>query len=265
MERAHALAGSYGARIHLLHAVSPLPYPPEFGYGTQILEDLEERARRLLERAARELRGRGTEVAEHLEKSMPSWAKLEPLSLFRTWARHLPLAKALRPIGRLVLAEGALDPVDREILILRVCALCGAEYEWGVHAVSYPPHLGIPEEKVAATVYTGPEDPIWSERERLLLRLADSLHETAQVDDALFAEVAAHWSEEQVLELLLVAGFYHAVNDYCVVDELLVDLVWTDREICLAGLFVTVDIEQAFEAFTLPNDAVETYLPTIRT
>ncbi len=66
MERAHALASRYGARVHLLHAVSPLPYPPEFGYGTQILEDLEERARRLLARAARELRGRGADVAEHL-------------------------------------------------------------------------------------------------------------------------------------------------------------------------------------------------------
>lgn len=152
------------------------------------------------------------EVAEHLEKTMPAWAKFEPLALFRVWARHLPLAKALLPIGRLVLAEGRLDPRDREILILRICALCGAEYEWGVHAVSYPPRLEITPEKVEATVLASADDPIWSERERLLVGVADTLHGTAQVDDALWQDLTRHWNEEQLLEILLVAGFYHAVS-----------------------------------------------------
>lgn len=151
------------------------------------------------------------EVAEHLKGSMPGWAKLEPLALFRTWAKHLPLGAALRPIGRLVLAEGRLDPRDREILILRVCALCGAEYEWGVHVVSYPPKLGITAETVRATLRAGPEDPVWSPREALIVRLADQLHETSRVSSDLWEELAAEWSEPQLLELLLIAGFYHAV------------------------------------------------------
>lgn len=151
------------------------------------------------------------EVAEHLAGTMPAWSKLEPLALFRTWARHLPLAAALRPIGRLLLADGALDPRDREILILRVCALCGAEYEWGVHAVSYPPRLGIPEETVRATLAAPADDPVWKEREALLVRLADELHATARVGAALWEELAAAFRPEQLLELLLVAGFYHAV------------------------------------------------------
>ncbi len=152
------------------------------------------------------------EVAEHLARTMPAWTKMEPLSLFRTWARHLPLARALFPIGRHVLAEGALDPRDRELLILRVCARCGAEYEWGVHAVSYPPRLGLSQQKVEATRSAGPEDAIWEPREGLLLRVADALHDTATLDDALWQEAADVWSEEQLLELLLVVGFYHAVS-----------------------------------------------------
>jgi 4-carboxymuconolactone decarboxylase len=151
------------------------------------------------------------EVAEHLAATMPAWSKMEPLALFRTWARNLPLAVALRPIGRLVLADGALDPRDREILILRVCALCGAEYEWGVHAVSYPPRLGIPPEKVRASATARADDPLWSGREVLLLRLADELHATSRVGAALWEELAAVFRPEELLELLLVAGFYHAV------------------------------------------------------
>jgi alkylhydroperoxidase family enzyme len=151
------------------------------------------------------------EVAEHLAGSMPAWTQMQPLALFRTWARHRPLGAALRPIGRLVLSEGSLDPRDREILILRVCARCGAEYEWGVHAVSYPGRLGIPAEKVAASVTAGPDDALWSEREALLLRVADELHETSHVSPALWEALAAIFSEEQLLELLMVVGFYHAV------------------------------------------------------
>ena len=143
---------------------------------------------------------------------MPAWSEMEPLSLFRTWARHLPLARALRPIGRHVLAEGALEPRDRELLILRVCARCGAEYEWGVHAVSYPPRLGLSEEKVRATRGARADDPIWEPREGLLLRVADALHDTATLDDDLWREAAATWDEAQLLELLLVVGFYHAVS-----------------------------------------------------
>jgi len=152
------------------------------------------------------------EVAAHLEKTMPSWTKMEPLALFRIWARHLELGRALRPIGRLVLAEGTLDPVDRELLILRTCALCGAEYEWGVHAVSYPPRLGITPAQVAASRTGGPGDALWSAREALLLEIADALHETATLSDAIWERAAATWSEEQLLEILLVAGFYHAVS-----------------------------------------------------
>ncbi len=152
------------------------------------------------------------DVAEHLARAMPAWAKMEPLALFRTWARHLPLARALRPLGRHVLAEGALAPWDRELLILRTCALCGAEYEWGVHVVSYPPRLGIPEEKVRATRSARPDDPLWEPRESLLLRVADALHETATLDDGLWEEAARVWSEAELLELLVVAGFYHAVS-----------------------------------------------------
>jgi 4-carboxymuconolactone decarboxylase len=77
--------------------------------------------------------------------------------------------------------------------------------------VSYPPRLGIAPEKVRASVTARADDPLWSAREALLLRLADALHATSRVDAALWRELAAVFSPEQLLELLLVAGFYHAV------------------------------------------------------
>ena len=152
------------------------------------------------------------EVGAHLAKTMPKWSKMPPLRLFRIFARHFPLARVLFDVGGFILARGALDPADREIVILRTCARCGAEYEWGVHAVSYPPRLGITPEQVAATSASGPGDPVLSARQALLVRIADALHDTSTLDDELWAEAAGAFDEPQRLELTLVAGFYHFVS-----------------------------------------------------
>jgi alkylhydroperoxidase family enzyme len=152
------------------------------------------------------------ETAAHLAALMPKGWTGPALALFRLWARHLPMAEALRGVGRYLLAHGTLPPRDRELAILRTCARCDAEYEWGVHAVFFPPRVGLTAEQVAATRDGGPEHPAFEERERLVVRIADALHDTATVPDGLWASASAHWSEEQLLELLLVCGFYHLVS-----------------------------------------------------
>ncbi len=55
-------------------------------------------------------------------------------------------------------------------------------------------------------------DPCWSEAEALLLRLCDELHATATVSDSLWAGLRQVHSEEALLELLLLAGFYRTVS-----------------------------------------------------
>lgn len=153
------------------------------------------------------------ETAAHLAALMPkSWSG-PALALFRLWARHLPMAEALRGVGRYVLANGTLAPRDRELLILRTCARCGAEYEWGVHAVFFPARVGLSPGQVAATAVGTPDDPAFEdERDRLLLRAADALHETATIPEPLWQALAAALDETQRLELLLVCGFYHLVS-----------------------------------------------------
>jgi len=153
------------------------------------------------------------EIEAHLAKLMPkNWAG-PALRLFRLWARHLPMAEALRGVGRYVLAHGTLAPRDRELLILRTTARCDAEYEWGVHAVFFPPRVGLDEAQVVATTRTEELDEAgFAARDRLLLALADSLHDTSTVSDDLWNALAAEWSETQLLEALLVCGFYHLVS-----------------------------------------------------
>ena len=58
----------------------------------------------------------------------------------------------------------------------------------------------------------GPDAPVWSERQRLLVQLADELHDTATVSESLWTKLSGHWDSAQLIELVATAGFYHLVS-----------------------------------------------------
>jgi 4-carboxymuconolactone decarboxylase len=152
------------------------------------------------------------DVEEMLRKWMPPDAGIEPLRLFRTLVVHGSLAARMRPLGAGILGHGLLEPRDRELMIHRTCARCGAEYEWGVHAAFFGKAVGLSDLQLAATV-TGPaDDPVWSERERAVIRLADELHDAADVSDATYGELERYFTAEQILELVVTAGWYHTIS-----------------------------------------------------
>jgi alkylhydroperoxidase family enzyme len=152
------------------------------------------------------------ETAESLSKWMPPGSKIEPLKLFRTLLRNPEISSRLRALGSGILGpRSSIAPREREILIDRTAALCGCEYEWGVHAAAFGEAVGLTPEALRATAGGTPANPAWSERDALLVRLADELHQTAHVSDALWKALAAQWNTAQLIELLIIAGMYHTI------------------------------------------------------
>jgi 4-carboxymuconolactone decarboxylase len=152
------------------------------------------------------------ETQMQLAKWMPPGAPVEPLVLFRTLVVHRDLAARMRPLGSALLGHGLVQPREREIMILRTCARCGAEYEWGVHAVAFGHAVGLTDGQIAASAAGASEDPAWSDSERALMRLADELYETDGVSDLLWEELAGRWSPAQLLELIVTAGWYRTLS-----------------------------------------------------
>jgi len=148
------------------------------------------------------------DVADDLAAMMPPG--VPPLLLFRTLARSPRILRKIRH-GNL-LDRGPVERHDREVVILRTTARCGSEYEWGVHAAVFARRFGIDEAQLRATVHADWKDPFWSERDALLIRLADELHEHATLPDDLWHALRAGWSEEQLIELIVLAGFYHTIS-----------------------------------------------------
>jgi 4-carboxymuconolactone decarboxylase len=147
-----------------------------------------------------------------LQKWMPPDAGVEPLRLFRTLAIHESLFARMRPLGAGILGHGLLEPRIRELMILRTCARCGAEYEWGVHAAFFGETVGLTRDEIAATARAGADDAAWSEPERAVIRLADELHDEASVTDASYAELERHFGAAEILELVIAAGWYHTIS-----------------------------------------------------
>lgn len=151
------------------------------------------------------------EVGAMLQRWMPPGSGIEPLRLFRTLAVHPDLAARMRPLGAGILGHGRVAPRLREVMIHRTCALCGAEYEWGVHAVAFGGPLGFSDEQLASTVSGEIPPGLWSDAEELVFRLADELHATSTVSDELFAQLREHVAEDELLELVVTAGWYHTI------------------------------------------------------
>jgi alkylhydroperoxidase family enzyme len=108
-----------------------------------------------------------------------------PLVLFTTMARDRRLFFKFFNSG--LLDRGHLTIRQREIVIDRVTASCGAEYEWGVHVSVYAAKAGPTEAQIASLVAGGPDDDVWT-------------------------QLTAHHSDEAILELLMLAGTYRTVS-----------------------------------------------------
>ena len=133
-----------------------------------------------------------------------------PLLLFRTVAQNPRVLQRMMAGG--LLDRGSIPLRARELVILRTCARCRAEYEWGVHVATFAAKAGLDERQLRSTVHGSPDDDCWQADDAIVLRLADQLHDRNDVDDALWRSAADRFSAAQLVELVILAGLYHAVS-----------------------------------------------------
>jgi alkylhydroperoxidase family enzyme len=151
-------------------------------------------------------------VAEYLAATVPPGQ--EPIKLFRTLAANVEMASAMITWARHELGRRlTISLREREILIDRTCARCGCEYEWGVHVAHFGQRAGLSDAQVRSLAVGGAADPCWdSEAERLLIQAADELHEHNDVSPRLWEDLAAHYSHAQLLDIVMLCGWYHAIS-----------------------------------------------------
>ncbi len=134
----------------------------------------------------------------------------EPLLLFRVIATSERAWAKFR--NGSLLDRSPLGLRDREIVINRTTALANCEYEWGVHVAVYAKQAELTDEQIDATRNAGPSAPCWSGAEQALIAAVDALHVRATLDRAEFDRLREHYDDDQILEILMLCGFYRTVS-----------------------------------------------------
>jgi alkylhydroperoxidase family enzyme len=151
------------------------------------------------------------DVAAQLGSMMPPG--VPPIGLFRTFVRNLPMAEAMGEWGSYELSRRlSLSMRQRELVIDRVTARCGCEYEWGVHLAFFGDRVGLTNDQKRSITHGTPDDPCWPADEATLLRAVDELHDHSDLSDESASDLASILDAAQLLDLFMLAGWYHAIS-----------------------------------------------------
>lgn len=133
-----------------------------------------------------------------------------PLNIFLTLGRYPKLLKRYGVFGTHVLRKSSLTPRDREMVILRIGALCNSGYEFHQHT-RIGKEAGLTDSEIAA-LKQGPDASVWSAKDKILLSATDELHSDYFISDPTWAELKKHWTDEQIMDLIFAAGSYVMVS-----------------------------------------------------
>ena len=135
-----------------------------------------------------------------------------PLNIFGVLGRHPKLLKRFNLLGGFLLNKGLLPAREREIVILRIGWNARARYEFGQHTL-IGRRSGLTDDEIVALTRAA-DDHDWSDDDRALLALADELADDDCVSDATWARLAERWDDAELVELLVLAGFYRMVSGF---------------------------------------------------
>jgi 4-carboxymuconolactone decarboxylase len=134
-----------------------------------------------------------------------------PLNVFRTMVRHTRLAKRVNVLAGLFLTSTHVGERARELVILRTAWRARAEYEFAHHLdIAYA--AGLDDHDVKRLRMPGAKG--WEAADAALVRFADELHESADVTDTTWHEVAESYTDEAMMELVFLGGFYRTLGGF---------------------------------------------------
>jgi alkylhydroperoxidase family enzyme len=130
------------------------------------------------------------------------------LNIFRTLRHNHGVYKGFLALGGYLLGNDATVPArEREIVILRTGRNAGSEYEFGQHT-RIGRSVGLSDDEIATLAGDG----ALAGDDAALVAMVDELCADDVVSDSTWQRLRQRWSDEQLLELLVLAGYYRLVS-----------------------------------------------------
>jgi alkylhydroperoxidase family enzyme len=128
------------------------------------------------------------------------------LNFARVLIRHPGMYGAFVPYLARLIADTGLPARDRQLVCLRMLELCDDTYEQTHHAI-ISRKCGLTDDEIAAA-RSGKGATDW---DRLVLAATEELYRDQNISDAVWAALAANYSEQQLMEVVFLAGCYQTM------------------------------------------------------
>lgn len=167
-------------------------------------------------------------------RAKTAYEKLPALNIFKMLGHSGDMLEAFRIFGNQILVHSKLDPVLREIAIVRVGVLSHANYEVYQHE-EISRRLGMSEAKIRA-IHEGPWASDFSEMERLVMLFTDDVVANVRASDMSFNPLAARLSHQEMQELVITIGFYMLASRFLETFDVDIETGETPVEVKLPGM-----------------------------
>ncbi|MEU5582597.1 carboxymuconolactone decarboxylase family protein [Streptomyces huasconensis] len=170
---------------------------------------------------------------EALPETLRSLSQGRVINVYRMLGHAPRSVTQIARLGAALFADGSLGAIDRELLILIYATAFEAEYEWAQH-VPISRAAGVTDAQREAVRHSRYDAEVFTPAQQALLGFAAAAAASPHVDDARHAAVAAHYTEEQIVETLVLAGFYYLLARVCTVLDIEIDAPETDELVRMA-------------------------------
>ena len=134
------------------------------------------------------------------------------LNLYRTLAHSPGIAAGWLHLFTEIRQRAKLDGASRELAIMRVAVINGADYEYKAH-VPFALKEGMNQAQIdALPAWTISE--VYTPKMRAVLAYTDSMTREIHVPDAIFSAVRAHFDERETVELTATIAGYNLVSRF---------------------------------------------------
>jgi alkylhydroperoxidase family enzyme len=130
-----------------------------------------------------------------------------PTNIFNMMAHAETCLKPVMKLGGTLLGKLRLDPRLRELCLLHAVNLVGGEYEWVQH-VPIARDLGASEVQIAALRAKDDHAACFTDAEKAALHFTREVVLNVRAGDGALTGALAHFSEREIVELIVLAGFY---------------------------------------------------------
>jgi len=130
-----------------------------------------------------------------------------PANIFNMMAHAETCVKPVMKLGGTLLGKLELDAKLRELCLLRAVKLEGGEYEWMQH-VPIARDLGCTAAQIAALDDDDDTAACFDDREMAALQFTREVVVDVRASPETLAQARKHLSDREIVELILMAGFY---------------------------------------------------------